>query len=515
MRILVTFLAVVFLTLPAATSKAIEGDLVKLGTYWNTSGTLSSINPDENLLVSHDSNLQKLLFTDIATGELEAKVSIGEDEILVLARVVNNDLTLIYGIGEAGLFLRFMRMSTDTVILEAEGLISFTSDDKLVVVTNTYLDISQIIEVASGEVKSTFDKAVYHIAPDGRFISTFVTDGAFCTGVAQLIEVETSQVQGEYTGCGLFSPNSEIAAFADWQTNKTQMVEVASGEVLQEIVGTVSNFSPDGRYLVVYGQPSTGLSLIDALTGDTLTEFSNSGWMQFNQDSTIAVVYDIVVDKTSWLELPTGEILFEMQDNAYRGFSEDGTLGIADNANYLALLDFQTGEVQPVIILDVIEISLSSDNRFLRVNTTDHIVHVVEVETGNILATGIDVIFDPTDEFVFVSQGLFVDVYGSSDSELKNVLPVSLNTNHVHFADSTAIYTNPDASSPVIFEAEDAAIVLGQHEEWGYVTAFWEGSFVYGWVELSLLELAEPTNELPILDPNDLLGSLQKVAETQ
>lgn len=381
------------------------------------------------------------------------------------------------------------------------------------------------------------------IAEYQGYISTFSRDLSFVVvhrigniGEAHhrfyVLDIESDKILAEYShpipdyvysGSSSFNVDDSLLAIYFFP-DEMKIIDTNTWDVLYTLAGGIS-FSADGRYIAHNNHAGySEVQLIEAHTGEVLDEFLGSLHFSHNGQYWIrgeALDYDV----REWqiIEFDTEDTIYE-----YTGYGAPGILG----DNLISIWDFTTQSTR-FYDLDTNEL-IQEINGFIEAfgnymivdDTYTPFEYLTKWDTGETYATGRQIEISPTNDFALVSNGLFVDVYGTIDMQIINLTPPRSEEGIAQASPGELlIYPAPGSDNPRIITdgnmLNDTYFdVLGQSQDshWLFVSFHSQGvnpERIIGWIQNENLEEIISWENVPILDSEDPINHLKTIAFNQ
>ncbi len=224
----------------------------------------------------------------------------------------------------------FMRLAT---YWDAPGQVTaISADDQWIVIYDRNIDLSQLVEVATGGVLATGQgENSIRFSPMGRFVvvglrelkSTLIINLSTKQSVVQIPESSV-----------IFSADESLLMFDQYDEAIseyiTKVVETKTGNIRLEIKGLGYSFSPDAKLITVTDTVKKIAKIIEIETGKTLFEFSlrdyseGQTWnftFRFSPDGQLVSINQLHDGLTYVIDIATREILYNVY--GFATFSSD------------------------------------------------------------------------------------------------------------------------------------------------------------------------------------------------
>lgn len=489
--------------------------LVRLTTLWNAPGYFAGHSADGRYLIMRDGDISRLIdiFDDEVVYKVNGRIEFSpQGKFLLVSDYVNELVQLI-------------DFPTKRLIYQATSSFKLNADETLAMTdfrNREYDDVTEVIDTRTGEVVVRAAGQPSKFSPDSAYFSVlepFVEPPEtriieMASGQTVFTLAATRKLVATDAGWSMntaFSPDGSVFAFYVGYTGTTQIVDLASKEVRYEVKGWV-RFRNDGRYLVANNDDGySDVQLIEVSTGEVLNEVMGGG-MLFTGDGSLFVRWqgrdsDTV---TQIVDIETQDILLELKGWLGVSVTEDGQTAIArDNqtktTRYISLA---TGEI--IREADRIFFEDVPNSPFCVEYYVDGGTRLAHTETEETLVLAQSISFSPN--YIYASNGLLVDVYGAGFQRLETMsLPRAGDGVAQVSTGKLDVYSRPDAFSDHIVEELLPLYVLGKTADhhWLYVVYLSGTGRSQGWVQDRNLRVLVPWDDAPILDPDDPLGSLK------
>lgn len=496
-----------------------DQEWVHLSTLWDATGFIGDISPSGEYVIIENGQVKKLVH--ILTGGVIRKIENG----------------LIY-FDSTGQFARTIQFAseTDTVpnptITNLQTFENYTVeniynhiwmyDPYLVTVhwEDSFFDASsEIRDLNSGDILTEHRGNFCRFSHDTSMMLVYFMENN--RTYARVIDVVSGNIIAEFSSdriysfsCTFNADDSLLALY--FMHDDMQIIDTSTWEILYTLTGGIW-FNRDGNYIAHNNHAGySDVQLIEAHTGQVIDEFLGS--VGFSRDGQYwiraeAVSYD--VRDTQIINLDTDEVIYQRVGYGIPTIDDEGIVSVWDfstqsthyyNANINEFIREISGEVQRY---DEFVIARYSPLTYLR-----------DWETDSVYAIGRRMKATPDGRFVLVSNGVYVDVYGSADINTENMPPARLPQGiAISNPEVITLYSEPNAENPrIITESnmlnETYYDVLGQSNdtEWLFVS-FWVSGrnpeLVQGWIQNENLEVFTSWDDAPILDFDNPFGSLR------
>lgn len=508
---------------------------IRLGTFWDALGSISSISPRGDYTVItyddtgiSDDNPRRLVH--ISTGNVILEVEGGD--------IVFNDtgqFAIYYQFADEYPYVRQAHvLNLDTGhTYSVDGYIdNFNSNDQYMVSTQRIEGernpISQLRAPATGEIIAEYTGAIVRFSRDRSVVVVSSIDETQRT--MRVMDIAANEQVAAFTYPIPDMPYSHNAAFnvddsllaLYFFPEEMQIIDTDTWTVLYTLIGSII-FSPDGRYIAHNNHAGySDVQLIEAHTGRVLDEFLGS--LSFSREGPYwirgeALSYDLRLWQI--IELDTGEVVFEATRYIVGPHLYDADTVVMWNieTQMTQFFDLQTQELVREIDGNV--------ERFGEVMIVDMPTlpfdYLQSWETGETYAIGRQIEILPDNTLALVSNGLFVDVYGPARTDTAELPPPRPDEGIARIEPGEIVlYAAPDADNPRIITdsnmLNDTYIyVLGRSAQsgWLYVSFLLWGrnpEWIRGWIRSDGLEQVVSWETVPVLNADDPIANLRSIA---
>lgn len=505
---------------------------VHLSTLWDAPGNIEDISPDSRYAIISQDDYRIQRVVAIATGDIVATVENGGFDFSPTGRYL-----IERSVGSDSIIRDF-----DTgVFITVEGnLLNFLAEEQFV---HTSLrdeamqyTIHRLVDVTTGEITAEYDGNV-SFSEDGRLAALTSFNEERTSTTTQLIEIATGAILDTYNydspRQGMFGVRTQFHAdnrlLSIWHIAGTvKMIDIATGKLLYENRFGFY-FSPDWRYVVTGNGDNLDVEvqLMEASTGRILDRVV--GIFNFSPDSRYVFRSEVVsfdVYHTEMIDLETYETLFETEGrfSFARLVSED----VIESAIYFfpkyftRYYDLLKGE-----LIYIVEGSATRYDDVLVFWQSPFPYRTLQMwQSQNIVAYGTEIEVAPNRQYALVSNGLFVDVYGSESS--RSALTPPRPPQGVARIEAGEIYLYPAPNASQRQEIAESTnmlnptnvFVLGQAEQgaWLFVKfdyrpgSFAELQIATGWIPSDDVSEIESWADVPVLDADQPLETLRTLA---
>ncbi|MBA3869489.1 MAG: WD40 repeat domain-containing protein [Anaerolineae bacterium] len=505
---------------------------VRLATYWDAPGEVKTISADDLWIVIYDLDSNTSRLVEVSTGTVLV-TSAGNTSI----RFSPSGRFTSINTGEKE-STQIFDLSAKKMVAEVPGVVVyFSSDESLVMVSKSDQSdekyVTTVVDTKSGIVKLQVRGDGNTFSPDSRLIA--INDLSQLT--TRLVEVASGKTvfdfpirdykDGDISNTNTrFSPDGSLVSIFQSNNLTAYVIDTRTWQVLYNVDGFVT-FSPDSRFLKSRGGDgrAAGIRLFEAHTGKQLDKvygemwFSDDGKLLYRMDSTNCAyqgymqVIDLTMMKTL-VDIQKCVGLKAVNNNIIEVYDEDITA-----PQMHQFIDITTGKVIWQVEAWFTEMINVEQHLVL---VTNHGWQTIEnFVTGDKFIPDGGVTLSNSHQLAFVSNGLFVDVYGAPDLRA-DTMPVARVGGGIVQAPEGKInvYPMPNAATPIIEEDINPFnfYVMGKSadEQWLYATYTIYGSEIVrkqGWIANdNHLSVIEDWHDVPVLSGDDPLGDLRAVS---
>ncbi|MEQ8672101.1 MAG: hypothetical protein RLP44_20855 [Aggregatilineales bacterium] len=525
MKWLGSLLLTLIILTTAPPAQAHHADFVKIATLWNVHGQIESISPDGRFLIMRYNDNVSLV--DSLSGEIIL------DERGLMRFSPSGRYVSYYGGGSG-----FTLFDTNTTTFhEFSGDTPYFSLDEQFFATEVAHEGETFTRVWStdyeiiGEYQGHFDE----FSPNSRLMvlyDDYPVEDSY-QYLTQVIDLETSTIVAEITAMttlctnARFSPDGSRLAIYYCDPHISRVYDTTSWEFVFEARG-FPGFSPEGNYFIARGEElcnakselratSTG-EIIDVITGCFIFESVTDQYV-----SRIEQLNPNFLTRTQVVDLDVNGVIFEavgihlinvliiniLDKIGLIQYQWSNTL--FDGMHHTEFIDIETGET-------VLSLNESADYQHGNLVVDEFrrpIQRLVDWETLDTLAVarGRNMQFSPDGKFVFIPNGLFVDVYAHPSLQSDAMPPPSPDSGIGYVEAGTfAVYTRPLGERIHEEQTPNATYmnVLGRHAERDYLYVTFNG--ITGWIPANQVREYANWRNAPVLSEENPLGDLQRIA---
>lgn len=522
-------------------AQAHHADFVKIGTLWDVQSV--EFSPQGDLLITSNANGRS--FINLANFETVFQIS-GEGW---------------YDFSPSGRYISFGRYYAIGVDLSTVGFTIydrqnhsyhefsgsrpyFSPDERYFVTSIRQENSPDIFRVWSSEMHvvgeyegdfDTFDRSgrfivahtVETLVDSTSLIHTNIIDFVSNETVASFEDLNTGE--GWNWANAAFSRNNAFLAIYYYYRNKSRLIDTTTWEILYEFNGTTW-FSADSRLIATattddyYGKSE----LIDAQTGEVIDRLL--GYIAFTRNGRYiyrnsAITYDLRDRQV--IDLDSGEVIYS-HSGYFEGINILNDLNLAELQHFALIgrtdyIDLDTGRT----VLSLDGVSEYQYGHLLMNDWRNRTMRLMDWETLDTLAIARsgNMQFSPDGKFVFVSNGLFVDVYADPSLHIDS-MPAPSPDSGIGYVDAGTFVTYTRPLREQLIEEhmlnDTYMNVLGRHAErdYLYVTYIHPGTSndptrqITGWIPANQVHEYDSWRDVPVLGELNPLGDLQRIAET-
>lgn len=447
---------------------------------------------------------------------------------------------------------RLVQVATGEVLEEIEGNppFQFSPDSTLVYIYHNNAEAGDLINLPENRKIVAITNATVYYSPDSQWLFTIEDERTY------LWNTRTGQLMQELTGEGqVFSEDSRWLVIGQAR-GAAQIVDVVSGNKVFEFCvedshsldTTYGQFTPDSGYLAL--ESSAMNATLFYQTQDWTLQYQAMPYLELSPDHRY-FIEEVRVDPlvSQIVELATGEVIATVEgkhlffspdgrhyfsliedeagfhyeifafDSHERIAALDGELQFAFNpaetqvavfdvsTQRSDLLDLMTGET--MMTLDGQATFLMDDWLWVRPDTSVTPGYLYHVPSQSRADAGWE--FHSAGDYLFISNGAYVDVYGQERE--KSMLPPRIGQGgHAASRLDLRVYDAPNGNL-IWEEPVEGFTVLGKtSSEWLYISYDYP-RIKLGWIEPQNVAMINLLQTAPLVEVDDPLGSLQRIAE--
>jgi hypothetical protein len=309
----------------------------------------------------------------------------------------------------------------------------------------------------------------------------------------------------------------------------TYVIDTTTWKILYEIYGFVT-FSSDSHYAKVRDSDGTaaGERLLEARSGKQLYKVYGNMW--FSEDEKLLYLMDSTKCEyrgaVQVIDLVRMKALVDIQGCVGVEMLADNTVvhvsrGNIDMPQVQQLIEVATGKV--IWQKQVQDMQMLDYKQHLALLTYQERQTIEDFETGEVFASEQEMILSWSKQYVFASNGLFVDLYSAPNLRADTMPAPRIGGGIVQAAKGKInVYPTQDEAHTIEEESLNPFMfsVLGKSvdEKWLYVTYTIYGGEIKrkeGWIANQNLTVIEDWHDVPVLDASDPLASLREMSEKQ
>ena len=503
---------------------------VRLATYWDTPGVVTAVSADDHWIVIYDLNDNTSRVVEVATGKVQA-TNPGQNSVhfspsgrFVTLYASEKQSTQIFDLSANKLLAEIPGFTAQFGPDESLAMGSiYDSEDATTTVVNTKAGTILLMAKGRGDAFSPKSDLLAAVS----LASTSVIEVA--TGKVVFDFPKKDFKEGQDTNAtDHFSPDGSLFSVSQASNSVSYVFDTATWQLLYQVDGSVL-FSPDSRFLTARNDndPSVGVMLVDAKTGkqtDTVKGdmwFSDDGKLLYRMDRTNCVYYGA----TQVIDLATMKPLVDIKDCGGVQMLVNNTVARVSSGGDTSpivqqFIDVATGKEIWRVEADAADIV---DLQQHLVTVTHHAAQTTfeNFDTGEVIAASQEAMVSISHQYVFASNGLFVDVYGAPALRVDTMPTPRVGGGIVQVtAGKINVYPMPTAANAIESESPNPVnfYVMGKSsdEKWLYVvyTDMQEYKRKQGWIANDNLTVIADWKDAPVLSADDPLADLQKISGT-